>query len=96
MDQVQRLYLLIKDDIDWNNLVPICLRLAQEIQQLTHLRGQEKLELLQSVLNHALDISQVENKKEIQEKIQYMVPIVLQTAKVASRFPIVTKVLRCC
>lgn len=96
MDPVQKLYLLIKDEIDWNNLIPVCLKLAQEIQQMTHLRGSEKMELLKAVLNYALDVSKVSNKKEIQDKINVMVPIIVQTAKVASRFPIVVRTFSCC
>lgn len=96
--RVDGLYRLIKGRIDWNNLVPTCVEAGRELQQMTHLRGKEKLELLQATLKHALKESDKspEEKEEILQKIDTIVPIIMQAAVISSKLPIKQIQAFCC
>lgn len=95
---VDRLYRLIKGRIDWDNIVPTCLEIGQHIQQVGNLRGPQKLELLQKTLKHALKESNKspEEKEAILHKIDTVVPIVMQAAKLSSKIPIQQIQAVCC
>ncbi len=96
--RVDAVYKVVKGRINWDNLVPVCIEAAIEIQQFTELKGAQKLEVLQAVLKHALresDRSAVE-KEQILHYIDTVVPIVAQAAKLASKMPIVAHVSRSC
>ena len=45
--QVDALYRTVKGRIDWDDLIPTCIEIGRELEGLTHLRGKERLELLQ-------------------------------------------------
>lgn len=88
--QVDALYRTIKGRIDWDNLIPTCLELGRELEGLTHLRGKERLDLLQKTLRFALkdsDKSPVE-KEQILHTVDTVVPIAMQAAVLASKVPI--------
>ena len=96
--RVDGLYRLIKGRINWDNLVPTCLEVGRELQQMTQLRGQEKLELLQKTLKHALKESDKtpEEKEEILQKIDTVVPIIMQAAIMSSKLPLKQIQAFCC
>jgi hypothetical protein len=96
--QVDALYRTIKGRIDWDNLIPTCLELARELEGMTHLRGKERLDLLQKTLRFALKDSDksAEEKEQILHTIDTVVPIAMQAATLASKLPIVNQALTCC
>jgi hypothetical protein len=98
----ESLYALIKTDINWDNLIPTCLKLGQAIEDLGKLKGSEKLALLQDTLRHALKNSDLsdEKKSEITSVVEGVVPVIMTAAITASRSPIVKhaveQVTQCC
>ena len=44
--QVDGLYRLVKGRVNWDNLIPTCIEVARELENMTHLRGPERLDLL--------------------------------------------------
>ena len=96
--RVDAVYKVIKGRVNWDNLVPVCIEAAIEIQQFTELKGPQKLELLQTVLKHALKESNKTHveKEQILFYIDTVVPFVTQAAKLASKTPIVTHVVATC
>jgi hypothetical protein len=95
--QVDALYRTVKGRINWDNLIPTCLELARELEGLTHLRGRERLELLQKTLRFALKDSDktAEEKEQILHTIDTVVPMVMQAAVLSSKIPIAGQVLTC-
>ena len=96
--RVDAVYKVIKGRVNWDNLVPVCIEAAMEIQQFTQLKGPQKLELLQNVLKHALKESSKTHveKEQILFYIDTVVPFVAQAAKIASKTPIVSYVAKTC
>jgi hypothetical protein len=96
--QVDALYRTVKGRIDWDNLIPTCLEIARELEGLTHLRGKERLDLLQKTLRFALKDSDksAEEKEQILYTIDTVVPMAMQAAMIASKVPIVAQALSCC
>ena len=96
--QIDGLHRLIKGRINWDNVVPTCMEVARELENMTHLRGPERLELLQKTLKLALKESQLSiNEKEgYLYVIEKIVPVVMQAAILASKSPIVAQVTSCC
>ena len=96
--QVDALYRTVKGRIDWDNLIPTCIELARELEGLTHLRGKERLELLQKTLRFALKDSDrsAEEKEQILHTIDTVVPMAMQAATIASKVPIAAQALSCC
>jgi hypothetical protein len=95
--QVDSLYRVIKGRITWDNLIPTCLDLARELEGMTHLRGKERLDLLQKTLRFALKDSNksAEEKEQILYMIDTVVPLVMQAAILASKVPIRFQVPHC-
>ena len=95
--QVDALYRSIKGRIDWDNLIPTCIELGRELEGLTHLRGRERLELLQKTLRFALKDSNksAEEKEQILHTIDTVVPMVMQAAILSSKIPIAGQVMTC-
>lgn len=95
--QVDGLYRIVKGRIDWDNLIPTCLELARELEGLTHLRGKERLDLLQKTLRFALKDSDksAEEKERILHTIDTVVPVAMQAATLASKVPIRFQVPHC-
>ena len=96
--RIDGLYRLVKGRVDWNNLVPTCLELAQELEQMTDLKGPQRLELLQKTLRFALHESDLpKDKKETYSfVIMTVIPVVMQAAIAASKMPIVNKLQTKC
>lgn len=96
--RIDSVYKVIKGRINWDNLVPVCIEAAIEIQQFTELKGQQKLEILQHVLKQALRESNKTaiEKEQIIHYIDTVVPFVAQAAKLASRTPVVTYAVKTC
>lgn len=96
--RIDALYRVVKGRINWDNLIPTCLELAQELEQMTHLRGKERLDLLLKTLKHALKEStlEAEEKEKSLFFIDTVVPIAMQAAILASKSPIVNQVASVC
>ena len=99
--QVDGIYRLLKGRIrldDINSLIPSCIEVAQEIENLRHLKGKEKLDLLQKILRQAVKESGKDDaeKQKMMTVIDTVVPIVVQAAILASKSPIVAKVQSAC
>lgn len=97
--RVRQLLTLFKGRIDFDNLVPTALALAQELENMgTQLRGPQKLEVLQAVLKEAVKESTLDTmkKEEIYYTIDTTIPLVVQVAKIASKNPIVNQAAASC
>lgn len=95
---IDALYRVIKGRIKWDNVVPTCIEVARELENMTHLRGPERLELLQKTLKYALKESDhsAEEKETYLYVIEKIVPVVMQAAILASKSPIIAQVTSCC
>lgn len=96
--QVDILYRVVKGRINWDNLIPTCLELARELEQLTHLKGKQRLELLQKTLRFGLKESGLssDEKERTLFVIDTVVPLAMQAAILASKVPIVAQTVGCC
>jgi len=96
--RIDGLYRVVKGRIDWSNLIPTCLELATELEQMTELRGSERLTLLQSTLRHALRESELstEEKESVLHTIDTVVPIAMQAAILASKSPVLSQLQASC
>lgn len=96
--RVDGIYRAIKGRIDVNNLIPTCIEVAQEIENLGELKGKEKLDLLQKVLRQTVKESDktVEEKDKLFSVIDTVVPVIVQAAILASKHPIVAQVQTAC
>lgn len=96
--RIDGLYRLVKAKINWDNLVPTCLEIAKELEDVTHLTGKEKLEVLKDTLKFALKNSDKSNeeKETILHYIDNVVPIVMQAAILASKNPIASRIVSYC
>jgi hypothetical protein len=92
------LYGLVKTRIDFDSIVPTCIVVAREIEQLQGLKGVEKLALLQEVLRLALRDQPIslKEKEDILFVIEKVVPVAVQAAILASKSPIVKHVQEVC
>jgi hypothetical protein len=89
--QVDALYRMVKGHINWDNLVPTALEIAQELEGMTQLKGAQRLELLQKTLRFAVaDAKDLpDDKKEgILLFVNSVLPVVMQAAVLASKVPI--------
>lgn len=95
---IHRLLVLFNSAVDWDNLVPSCLAIAQELENDSKLTGAEKLATLQEVLRVLLKKAEMpEDKKEdIARHIGMTVPIVMKAAMLASKAPIVNQAVKTC
>ena len=96
--RVDGLYRTIKGRINWDNLIPTAIEVARELEQLSHLTGKEKLEVLLKTLKFALKDSDKspEEKERILHTIDTVVPLVIQAAILASKLPIAAVTQACC
>jgi hypothetical protein len=96
--QVDGIYRVLKGRINLDNLIPSCVEVAKEIETIGHLRGKEKLELLQMVLRQAVKESgkDEDDKQKILVVVDTVVPLVVQAAILASKSPIVAHVHASC
>ncbi len=100
--QVDGIYRVLKGRISVDSLIPSCIEVAKEIENIGNIPGKEKLDLLQKVLRHAVKDSDksVEEKEQILHTIETVVPMVVQAAILASKSPVVAQVqealVTCC
>lgn len=98
--QIDGLYKVVKGRIDWKNPIPVCLELAQELENMTQLKGGQRLELLQKTLKFALTDSDCtldeEEKKIALAFIESALPVVMSAVIMASKSPIVAHVQSTC
>lgn len=96
--RVDGIYRVLKGRIDFGNLVPTCIEVAKEIENIEQVTGKEKLELLQKVLRQAVKDSDksMEEKEQILHTIDTVVPIVMKAAVLASKSPIAAQVQTAC
>lgn len=89
--QVDALYRTVKGKIQWDDLVPTALEVARELENITHIKGPQRLDLLQKTLRFAVsdskDIPQ-DKKDEALVFINTVLPIVMEAAILASKIPI--------
>lgn len=95
---VEELYKVIRDTIDFDNIVPTVLTLCQRVEQIPDLTGNEKLKLVTLTLRYALGVAPIgiEQKRNIMKRIDTVVPLVVQAAILASKHPIAYKLFGCC
>lgn len=96
--QVDGVYRLLKGRIQVDNLIPSCIEVAKEIENMGGISGKDKLTLLQKVLRQAVKDSgkPFEEKEHILHIIDKVVPLVVQAAILASKSPIVAQVHQVC
>jgi hypothetical protein len=100
--QVDGIYRALKGRISLDNLIPSCIEVAKEIENLGNIPGKEKLDLLQKVLRQAVKDSDKsgEEKEKILQTIDSVVPMVVQAAILASKSPVAAQVqevlVTCC
>ena len=96
--RVDAIYRTVKGRITLTSIVPTCIEIASEIEQLRDLKGSEKLSLLQDVLRLAISDSKLSKieKEEILHTVETIVPVVVQAAILASKSPILKQVQATC
>lgn len=94
--RIDAIYRAVKGRINLATLVPTCLEIATEIEQLTQLRGREKLALLQDVLTLAIAQSELSPREQaaLLSSVDTVVPVLVQAAILASKHPIVQHVVQ--
>ena len=95
---VNSLYSAFKGRIDWDNIIPTCIDMARQLEQMTHMKGPQRLELLQKTLRYAVRDSQMEptQKEATIYMIDTVVPLAMQAAILASKIPIKRIQSVCC
>ena len=95
---VNSLYAAFKGRINWDNLIPTCIDMARELEQMTHMKGAQRLALLQKTLTYAVQDSDMsESQKEATVyMIESVVPLAMQAAILASKLPIKRIQSVCC
>ncbi len=95
---VNALYAGFKGRIDWDNLIPTCIEMARELEQMTHMKGAQRLDLLQKTLRYAVrDSDMSESQKEATvQVIDTVIPLAMQAAILASKIPIKRIQSVCC
>jgi hypothetical protein len=96
--RVDGVYRAVKGRINLATLVPTCLEIASEIEQMTQLKGAQKLALLQDVLRTAIADSSLDarEKNTLLCSVDTVVPVLVQAAILASKHPIVQHVQATC
>ena len=96
--RVDAIYRTVKGRIDLKSIVPTCIEIASEIEQLHGLKGTQKLALLQDVLRLCISDSKLgeSEKNIILHTVDTVVPIVVQAAILASKSPIIKQVQATC
>jgi Na+/phosphate symporter len=100
--QVDGIYRALKGRISVDNLIPSCIEVAKEIENIGGIPGKEKLDLLQKVLKQAVKDSDksAEEKEQILHTVETVVPMVVQAAILASKSPVAAHVqevlVTCC
>lgn len=96
--RIDGLYRLLKGRINLNSIIPTCIEVAGEIEQLSGLKGSEKLRLLQDVIRLAITDSQkpLTEKEQLLFLVDSVIPFAVQAAILASKSPIVKHIQAGC
>ena len=96
--RTQSVFAVVKKDIDWSNPIPACLRMAQVLENITTLKGPQKLKILQDALKFGLSEASIdhETKKSVLGFIDGTLPGIMQAAILASKQPIVAHAMAAC
>lgn len=96
--RVDGIYRVMKGRIQLDNLVSTCIEVAKEIENIDGMQGKEKLDLLQKVLYQAIKDSSktAEEKEQLIHVVETVVPIIVKTAVLASKSPIMSQVQVAC
>lgn len=94
--RIDTIYRLLRGRIDWANLAPSLVEAAYALEQISDIRGSERLDILQRALKHALKEADMpaEEKERLLFVIDTIVPLMVQSAILASKTPIVSKALQ--
>jgi hypothetical protein len=96
--RVDGIYRLVRGRINFDTIVPTCIEVAREIEQIEGMKGKEKLSLLQDVLRTHVRHSRISisEKEQLLFVIDTVVPVVVQAAIFASKNPIVKQIQASC
>ena len=96
--RVDGIYRALKGRISVDSLIPSCIEIAREIESIGAIEGKEKLDLLQKVLRQAIKECEksAEEKEEILNVVETVVPLVVQAAILASKSPVIAMVQAGC
>ena len=91
---VRRLYLIIKDRVNFQDLVPTAIELVREIEKIGDIGGNEKLELLQDTLRYAVMASDLgtDEKNVSLFIVKNVIPQVVRAMILGSKNPLAAKV----
>lgn len=97
-EHVKKLHNIIKDQVDWDDLVPTCIELAKEIEKIGGLKGPEKLALLQDTMCYAIMACDMpkEKKHVAVVFVKTVVPNVMKAVMIASKSPVLAQVEATC
>jgi hypothetical protein len=97
-EQAEAILKVFEGKIDLDNLIPTCIFMAQKIEMIAGLAGKEKLEMLQRVLRITVGKSDksADEKSELVNMIDTVIPMVVQAAVLASKSPILGQVQATC
>jgi len=87
-------YSVAKDNVNWDNVVPVCIELATALENIRNINGAFRLQILQEVLLIALNRSNVidDQKKKLLLGIYQTVPLIVQGVVLASKNPIIQEI----
>jgi hypothetical protein len=91
---VRRLYKIIKDRTDFQDILPTVIELMHEIEKIEDIKGPEKLELLQDTLRYAVMSSDLDQDKKFATlfMIKTVIPLAARAAILGSKNPVVAQV----
>jgi hypothetical protein len=74
-------------NVDWKNPLPYALQISAYLSTLKHLKGKEKLELLQSILKKGISIAGISEQERLiaVRFVEDVLPIVVDAALSVSR-----------
>ncbi len=80
-----------KEALDWDNIVPVCIKIAAALEAVRNVNGAFRLQVLQEVLLIALNKSELigDQKRKLFLSIYQTVPLIAQAVISASKNPIV-------
>jgi hypothetical protein len=91
---VRRLYVIIKDRVNLQDLLPTAIELVREIEKIKEIDGKEKLELLLDTLRYAVMASTVgsDEKNAALFVIKNVIPIAVRAMIIGSKSPLVAQI----
>lgn len=91
---VRRLHAIIKDRVNFQDLLPTAIELVHEIEKIEDIRGKEKMDLLEDTLRYAVMASGVgtDEKNAALFVIKNVIPIAVRAMIIGSKHPLVSKI----